>query len=235
MPSSGPFSLSVVDAISLEPMREYADAMKTWVESKPGDEFFVVVRCHQRRSTKCFIEVDGRDIGYSWVTHAPDTSPPLGPVKSGQESGPGAVDLVTHAFRFVAPASDDKPAFGKIEATWCACHRESDASPTIRGWPGDGGSTPQATSGSIPGNLPSVMGGHWEATEELASVSIHYTTELGLAVRGLVARNSDDAGRQSDSDDDVVEVPPPKRVKREAKCEHKVTTDARGVVVIEVD
>ena len=102
MPSKSAFSLSLVDAASHDPLPEYRAADGSWwVRGDAGGEFFVVIGSEVTDSILCTVAVDGKDIGYHWITHRPNTSAPLGPLKGGQMLSPDATDMVTHAFRFV--------------------------------------------------------------------------------------------------------------------------------------
>ena len=255
MPARGSFSLSLVDADSLDPLREYGECLSSvsWVKGEGGDEFFVVLRCEQYNSTKCFVEVDGKDLGYTWISHSPGTSEPLGPIKGGQTARAGSTDLVTHAFRFVreSRSEEHKPSsFGTVKATWFACEREGDDDAvTLDGWDEDDtfDSSLRASTGAMPGSLPKVCTGSWVTRDEMCSLSINYTTEIGLAVRGL----TNVPHKRTADEDDVVEV---KKLKKDDtededkslkddevvdvtkdEVEYRVTTDSDGKEVIELD
>ena len=74
----------------------------------------------------------------------------------------------------------------------------------------------RSTAGSMPGSLLSVCHGTYEDVEQLCTLTIKYTTDFGLAVRGLL--KDEDVGqavqeesrrkrrRDEEEDDDVVEV-----------------------------
>ena len=240
MPSCGSFSLSLVDADSLDELREYGDVSSvSWVKANSGDEFFVVVRCELNESVKCFIKVDGTSIGYSWLTHSPSTSDPLGPIKGGQASDGN--EIVTHAFRFVhqSVADEKLSSFGTVEATWYSVKDTyTPSTPNLRSWDGDANADAPLRSciGSMPGSIPSFDGTSWIIDEKLASLSLHYTSEIGLSVRGLLEEESPLKRKEAEKEaeeDDVVEIPPPQTTKR-VKSEYRIITCGDGKEVIEI-
>lgn len=208
MPGNGTFTLSVVDATTLDTLKEYDDGSTTWIKGEDGDEFFIVIKSETYDHVRCCIQVDGKDLGYTWKSKAPNESTPLGPLKEGQVMTSGKAGLVTHAYRFVRHAvaetssSDEDaphPGCGTITATWHSveCTDTSAICTKTNAWVKDdlpigGGSHKKdssvlrSTVGSMPGSLPTVCPGTYEDVEELCTLSIKYTTDFGLAVRGLL-------------------------------------------------
>ena len=175
MPGCGAFSLSLVDADSLDALSEHSGnaPFTSYVKAVGGGEFFVVVRCEMRISIKCLIEVDGKDIGYSWITHKPDTSPPLGPLKTGQSTSGGTENLVTHAFRF---AMQNGSRNGVVKATWYTCEQEGGEIMQLDEWKTDE-TNKTAVTGAMPGSLPKVLTTSWKVLDEMACLQIHYTND----------------------------------------------------------
>ena len=274
MPSNSHFSLSLVDAVSGEELREYkADDTSTWVKGDPGEEFFIVVGCHMPpKSIVCALEVDGKDIGYNWICHRANTSMQLGPIKSGQEVGSCTADIVTHAFRFVevdanggGEAGDGNeegpPGHGTIVATWYNAEQVHTQTPpsscSFNAWEGDAEgsllttdnkkdcSVLRSTSGSMPGSLPVVSDSVYEKRDKIGSLEIKYTTDFGIAVRGLYPRQPVQYARpkkrrfqdeDEDEDEDVTEVHGPMKNESDtvAKPEYKIVRiDGREVIELE--
>lgn len=246
MPTTDSFGLTLVDAVTREPLKEYHDGSTgtTWVKGEPGDEFFVVVKCEVRDDVKCKIAIDGKDLGYNWVSHAPDTSPFLGPLKSGQTISSGDDDhLTTHALRFVrhevsrdAESTETHSISGSVTASWytAECDARSECSWKMDDW------TPEETrvtsghakdssvlrtvAGSMPGSLNTSVHTHfWRGVDRLRTLEIKYTTDFGLAVRGLL----------SDEETRPVKDETPKR--RKTDVGYRVHVDASGKEIIELD
>ena len=270
MPSTSNFSVALVDAVTQEQLSEYtASDGSTWVKGEPGDEFFVSVQTEVSNfSVVCCIEVDGKDIGYTWVTHKADISPPLGPLKGGQSLSTSAKDIVTHAFRFVEleanrtesnEADDDRvvpPGNGEVTAIWYTARETGllNSDLKIGEWTGDrlegdrltdnkkDCSVLRSMNGSMPGSVPGVSPRTYEKDEEIGRLSLKYTTDFGMAVRGLYPKQPVQYARpkkRTERDADVVEevARPATRVKDEKvvpKPEYKVVRSG-GVEVIELD
>ena len=79
-------------------------------------------------------------------------------------------------------------------------------------------------------------GTSWIIDEKLASLSLHYTSEIGLSVRGLLEEESPLKRKEAEKEaeeDDVVEIPPPQTTKR-VKSEYRIITCGDGKEVIEI-
>lgn len=235
MPTQGPFSAALVDATHRTILQERVDANgKAWVMGEPGDEFFVAVaqREHVPCAVKTYVAVDGVDIGYGilFPSTAPCELPLMGPMKSGQTWSEGA--LVTHAFKFlrhdvrdalreqdegerrVPPAGrvtvrlvrtikTDRPVVGLALNTWSG---DSSVGPCPR-YKKDQ-SELRAAVGRTVRTIGCAAPLHYEDQEELARLTIRYTTDFGMAVRGLYTREEANGAQQ----------PPPKRVRRERRA-----------------
>ena len=206
---SGPFVASVVDANDKTALTERTDSGGTvWVKGEPGDEFFVTIRqlYDIGHAATAHINVDGKDLGYSLVwKRGPFVSSPLGPPKSGQSWDDS--DMVTHAFKFMRhvapqPSADDErrvPAAGSVTVTFYRAVVSADQTAprqdTTSEWTG---STDTAVAshkkeqaslragvGSVPGRLPRAADTFYDHKEVLATITIRYTTDFGIAVRGL--------------------------------------------------
>lgn len=222
MPSDSHFTLSVLDAVSLDPLREYkGPGGAAWVKGEHGEEFFVEVRCEMTKTVVCYVTVDGKDIGYTWITHRPNVSEPLGPLRESMPTVDAiSTSVPTTAFQFVeleanqddtAPppsaeggAADERvpiPANGTIVATWYTTEDtpvKVTSSHRLGDWESNAGTTDvgatdnkkdcsvlRSTKGSMPGSVPSVSDVYYGKKELLGRLEIKYSTDFGLAVRGL--------------------------------------------------
>jgi len=235
MPTQGSFSAALVDATNRTILQERVDASGiAWVTGEPGDEFFVAVAQteHVSCAIKTYVAVDGVDIGYGIVfpSTAPCELPLMGPMASGQTWSDGTA-LVTHAFKFlrhevkgaareqdeatgerrvplaghvtvrlVRTIKTDRPVVGLALDTWSG---DSSVGPRRR-YKKDQ-SELRATIGHTVGTIGCAAPLHYDDQEELACLTIHYTTDFGIAVRGLYTREEANGSQR----------PPPKRVRRE--------------------
>lgn len=278
MPSDSMFGLHLVDAVTEGKLREHVDDDgMTWVKGDAGEEFFVQISCETFQTIKCEVSVDGKGIGYTWLTHKPDISIPLGPIKANQDTEPSSTNgMVTHAFRFVeldvpsdqtggAAGDDDdeniRPGYGTIVAKWFTTrHVSSELLFVAKTWEGTeapastrsdnkkDASVMRSTVGCMPGSLPPVVPGVYEKHEEIGRLEIRYTSDFGMAVRGLYKtlqpvqwaqpkkRTRDYANltcKEDLDEEEVVEVK--KEKKQDVKVEYNVVVDNKGNEVIELD
>lgn len=229
---SGAFVASVVDAKDNTALKERTDAGGTvWVKGDPGDEFFVTIGqlFDLGHTVTAHIEVDGKDLGYSMVWHrAPFVSDPLGPAKSGQSWRDG--DMVSHAFQFMrhvashSSTHDEEgrraPAAGCVTVTFYRATVSADQTETetesTSEWTGSTEAVVashkkeqaslRAGVGSAPGRVPRATAMFYDCHETLSTITIRYTTDFGIAVRGLYTHE----------EVNMPPSPPNKKVKREA-------------------
>lgn len=206
------FYVHLVDATTGMPLQERTDANgAVWVKGEPGDEFFVLVEQDARGGPACdvsaSIKVDGASLGYRPVwkrENLPFTSNLLGPAKTGQLSTDS--DMVTHAFKFLRHETtqngdddDDRgePTTGSVVVTFRRAVFSDEMRKnvtTVSEWVGSDEAVVasnkkeqvalRAGVGSVPSRIcvrPTVVRAH----EVLETVTVRYTTDFGIAVRGL--------------------------------------------------
>ena len=137
----------------------------------------------------------------------------IGPLKPGQDDEEKPLKVkgaeahnqkIAHAFKFVrvdqVPAGAFEslpPSFGRIEAVWRRCTPSGGGASSLFLWQGssssasaeskEGAAALKAALGSTPTSLPVLDAGkYWEEHEEIGRAHIRYTSEFGLAVRGLL-------------------------------------------------
>lgn len=223
MVADGGFRLSIVDATTKQPLRERVDKGDIgWVQGEEGHEFFVTVGVDKRPASRppnppakyvhACIYVDGKDLGYHMRFQScyTSTSPPLGPAKAGQawnEEG------VVHAFKFERGTSGGGNwHVGSVTVVFRRATLQSSAAvpkTTIQTWTGQTASAAlhhkeqsslHAGVGTTPGKMPNVASRPLECHEVLGVLTLRYTSDMGLAVRGMEA-----------------DTPPCKKVKTEDK------------------
>lgn len=225
------FSLTLTDASTGEERREYVDAMgTTWVKGEKGDEFFIMLKNQDTRDALCKIFVDDVDLGYSYKMPRTRTSAPLGVLKSGQSWSDS--NLVSHALKFVEKArvggeDDDEdgrslPSTGSVTVKWYHCMWEhntsvkSETSRTTSSWSGSKAASSstmhkkeQSQLRSEEGSTASTLvndpkGPTVRFGELLATTTVQYTSDFGLAVRGLLS--ADETGMTAKRQKTVVVV-----------------------------
>lgn len=204
------FSLTLTDASTGEERREYVDAMgTTWVKGEKDDEFFIMLKNQDTRHALCRIFVDDVDLGYSYKMPRTRTSAPLGVLKSGQSWSDS--NLISHALKFVENArageEDEEdgrlPSTGSVTVKWYHCMWEhnsvkSETSQTTSSWSGSSASSStmhkkeQSQLRSEEGSTASTLVNDPKAQtarcgELLATTTVQYTSDFGLAVRGLLS------------------------------------------------
>ena len=200
-------------------------------------------------SIKCCISVDGVDLGYTWISHCINKSTPLGPMKSGQTFASGndltahAFRFVRHertkdevkdeTTRETKNEERDRhiPESGTVTAVWYVATNMGNSIESHRttDWTGQTNSktsshkkdqsTLHATVGSVPATLPMKNSWDYDTGRELARATIHYTTDFGMAVRGLYS-----------TDEVTDDTPVPKRVKKEELKKDGETAEAAIVL-----
>lgn len=209
------FGVTLTQASTGDARHEYVDdgTGAAWVKGEEDDEFFIVLTNNDIRPTLCKVYVDGVHLGYDYQLTAGATTPPLGVLKSGQSLVNS--NLIVHALKFVkrtrdecAPGedSDDRrlPSAGSVTVKWYNCIWDGDPNAmygpvhSTKSWQGaapsssatmhrkeqsklrsEEGSTASALSNSSTG-LRARCG------ELLDTTTIQYTSDFGLAVRGLL-------------------------------------------------
>lgn len=223
MVAVGAFALQVVDADTGIPLKELVDQKdgQVWVEGSEGVQYFLQIS-HTRNpgyDTKCIVDVDGINLS-KHHKRATDLhwSKNLGIKKKGQDVAVGA-EGISHALKFqrigqvaAADGAEDEdgrpPACGMIVARW---HRTTDLGPARGGmkvrdnkWQGgashaaaadnkkEGAAALKSTAGSAPSTFRTAS--RRTAThEEVGRITIRYTSDFGLAVRGLLKDDEQDA------------------------------------------
>lgn len=146
----------------------------------------------------------------------------LGPLKSGQQSS-GGTQVTAHAFKFEKigqPAADNddndddsQPASGQVVARWHRAVKSGQPALNtgVQTWQGagataaaggdkarkkEGASALKSGTGATPTSYTwsQYM---WEQHEEVARATIRYTSEFGLAVRGILKDDQGGAPRAS--------------------------------------
>lgn len=235
MVRTGCFELLLIDAVTKQPLLEKVDGEgKVWVKGDPGDEFFVQVISSMPRGTDvdASVKVDGNDLGYGWVTHGPDRSDMLGPAKGGDLE-----NNVVHAFKFVrhenktVEEDDDDgpgplPAAGTVQVNWHLTYKTAKTydtpSSSCASWQAVASdahasshnkkemATLKAGVGSAPSQIAGLSNAVYEKGQHIATATIHYTTDFGMAVRGLY---TEDEVRPPPA----LLLPAPKKAKTEKK------------------
>lgn len=214
--------LLLIDAETKQPLPEKVDRHgQTWVQGEPGNEFFVQVIHSLPPFThvQANVQVDGKDLGYTWITQGPNASDLLGPNKD---------DDTVHSFKFVRHEASYEgteadlvmPSVGTVKAIWSTVYK------TAKTWDDDGSGLSHWTAlddnhhanahnkkdwaalkagvGSAPQHIAPMSDRVYEDGPLIGSLTIHYTTDFGMAVRGLV-------------DEEEANLPPIKKAKKEDK------------------
>lgn len=222
------FSLTLTDASTGAERREYVDAMgTTWVKGEKDEEFFIMLQNQDSRDAMCKIFVDGVDLGYLYKMPRTRTSAPLGVLKSGQSWSD--TNLISHALKFVEktrkPAGGEDedgclPSTGSVTVQWYNCEWDyscvkSETARSTSSWSGLSASSSsmhkkeqsqlRSEEGSMAStlindpNAPTVRCGEFVAT-----TTVQYTSDFGLAVRGLLS--ADETGMTAKRQKTVVVV-----------------------------
>ena len=259
---SGGFALQLVDANSGAPYKELLDTSgQSWVAGEQGDEYFLQAKhvISPGCRTMCFLEVDGVRIGkYKKDAGSLGWSRNLGLKKSGQTIARGE-EGVCHALKFqrigqaAAQAADDDgadegrpPAHGMITATFYRStklgkkHHSTTTGGTNLGSSTqshadnkkEGAAALKSTAGSAPASYkPS---SHKSIThEELGRVTIRYTSDFGLAVRGL-HKHGDGEQQHSAAAASSALLPRAKRPKRDEAAHRPVASSSSSAAVVTV-
>ena len=212
MVKHGDFELVLIDAVTSLPLQEKTDALgRTWVKGDDGQEFFVQVNNSVLR--RCGLEVDvyvdGHDVGYSWGSVSASESDFIGiPVPqcpfpkvrafkferrdahsdTPDRHVPGSGTV--KAIWYETPVEAGAPmASDRVERKWCDSHSETSKHPKEA-------SSLRATVGSCEHSMQMFEEGVWERLRIVDSITIHYTSDFGMAVRGLYTRR--EAGHVDD-------------------------------------
>jgi hypothetical protein len=229
------FTLMLLDEFK-NPMRERVDKDGvTWCVGEPNKEFWIQMgQMHSWHASLLYLEVDGADIGYSmsFKKHWIGTTNPLGAIKSGQDWN-STDPLTTHAFKFmrhdvVKDDNDEDDIRGNTPAGSITMYVHKCVPGVKTELPQDGTTsawTPSSSTGanvthkkeqaalragvgSTPGSLNAVSNDAIDDLGEVCRITIRYTTDFGMAVRGLYTEEEVSAPPPP---------PPPKRVKREPR------------------
>ncbi|EOD34446.1 hypothetical protein EMIHUDRAFT_363482 [Emiliania huxleyi CCMP1516] len=236
------FSLRLVDAATGEPLKEYTDSQgREWVAGEDDQEFFVELANEAGAGrVKAFVTVDGSSIGYNWqIVGEAASSSQLGPLKTGQQTAAGAT-VVAHAFKFkqADETGDDgeasegaPPPYGRVEVSWKRATLSDVPTPTqgfqTAAWAGKGVSTSSKKEGmgalkSSTGAAPTSLAWSsqsWTVHDEVASATILYSSQFGLAVRGMRPDARPVAGTSADADDEPLQGPARRRRRTEGRDE----------------
>ena len=191
-------------------------AGRTWVEGEEGRQFFVQVGGENPQTTIATIEVDGTSIGYEWRSSGPRTSEPLGSIKGNNFDEERVVRAFRFALHKKQQSGDEaqdshplnNTPVGTVTASWYTIQKEkNEASPApwsvhnpkYTAWSTAGddvraathhkkeASTLRAEVGSTPHTLACKTSNvSYLKKDHLQTLTIHYTTSFGLAVRHLL-------------------------------------------------
>lgn len=195
-------SMEILDAISLQPLREFVHNGEVWVEGRPGNEYLIKISSHKygTRSLADPIMIDGSSIGYIFQ-QGPDINlnATLGPIgSSGVEDTSGTVNC--KAFRFSRPVFGDIGStshHGSIQTTWFkARDSEVPSSPVFfPSWKESDGVAIDSKKNSV-GSLKSTPGSSdvsvakatstWHMEEKICTITIRYCEAAGLVAQGII-------------------------------------------------
>lgn len=214
---------------------------QTWVAGEDGAEFFLQIKhTNPGTDTSCKIAVDGEHLTSWRMRHDNhDWSSKLGAIKRGQSLSAGDQGIM-HALRFQrvgqsSASRDDQededesrlPTFGSVEAKWYRTVKTTQLKSTVntKGFGGssaasiggdkaskkEGAAALRSTAGSVPTTF---VESKFKSTlhEQLGAASIRFTSEFGLAVRGLL--RDEDASAPADGG----ALPRAKRSKRDERA-----------------
>lgn len=201
--------LTLTDASTGKARREYVAADgTTWVMGERDHQFFIELSNQEQFDALCKIYVDGVNLGYSYTMPRTRTSAPLGVLKSGQSwSDPS---LISHALKFVektrasSEVEEDRrlPSTGSVTVEWYYClwnnnSVKSETSKVTSTWTGSSASSTmhkkeqsqlRSEEGSAAATIVNDSNGPTARCGELlATTTVHYTSDFGLAVRGLLS------------------------------------------------
>ena len=204
------FSLTLTHASTGEERREYVDSMgTTWVMGEKDDEFFFVLKNRDSRDALCKMFVDGVDLGYSFKMPRTRTSAPIGILKSGQSWSES--ELISHALKFVetasAPTEVDEDgrltSVGSVTVQWFSCMWDyttvkAEHTAVTSSWSGASSVSSHmhkkeqsqllSGKGSVVSTFDHTSNGPTARCGELlATTTVKYTSDFGLAVRGLLS------------------------------------------------
>lgn len=209
------FSFALTDASTGHERREYVDTSgTTWVKGEKGDEFFIILENKGPRDAFCKVLVDGVNIGFGYNMPRGRRSTPIGVLKSGQSWSD--TNLIMHALRFVEKSRDTiqdeddyndnrTPSAGSVTVEWYACEWdystvEEGMTTTTHSWSGKAAKASSSSmhkkeqsqlrseEGSAASSISNnSKGPRAKRGELLASTPVQYTSDFGLAVRGLLA------------------------------------------------
>ena len=205
------FGVRLTQASTGDARHEYFDGTgAAWVKGEEDDEFFIVLTNNDLRPALCKVYVDGVHLGYDFQLPASQTSPPLGVLKSGQSFGDS--NLLSHALRFVKRARDECtaededdrriPSAGSVTVKWYNCvwdgpSHKTDPTLTTTSWRGASATSStmhkkeqsqlRSEEGSAASSLCNPSSGvRARCGELLDTITVQYTSDFGLAVRGLL-------------------------------------------------
>ena len=202
------FAASLTNASTGEELRMYEDgAGQAWVKGEPGDEFFIRLNNDDARHALCGVRVDGVGIGYDMPVLGKTRSIPLGVLKSGPSWSDES--LITHALKFVeqkreAVGNDEDegrpPTSGTVTVQWYEYGPRANVAndTTTAKWSGGKNAASgmhkkeqsqlRSEEGSAASTLKNYPGPRPRRGALLHTITVRYTSDFGLAVRGLLSR-----------------------------------------------
>jgi hypothetical protein len=197
----GNHSVCLVDATTKVPLKEYQHAGKTWVEGRPGQEYFVKVVARERKiQTVALINVDGKRIGK--VQHRAN-----GSMKGAIVGLAGGVQGRDTALRFasVQQAAGDRTCnaiVGVVDVSWrqgistkTPSSSSSSSSSRVDKWSDTTIVTSPDNKKEGVGALQSTFGSStvkkkkpqykWKKGKHLYDTKIYYCEAAGLVARGI--------------------------------------------------
>ena len=229
-------SVCLVDATTKVPLKEYQHQGKTWVEGKPGQEYLISVTSHDRHmSTLSYVEVDGKDIGYSAVNEPKHAGDPY-------LFGPISQQNLKSSLRFASMEQKDSSSTtesnsGVVKASWYEAilrpaPKETHNPGVFTLWTSTKESAPgskkegvgalQSQVGSSKISWDTPIASHWNDGAYLYSAEIYYCEAAGLVARGVATPQQLQLAGASGGDDPENDFentqPTPKRHKKAQKA-----------------
>lgn len=200
MVCSGPFSLRLIRSGTDAAYEEHVDSKgETWIAGEEGEEYWIELGVKEATGhTLAEVQVDGSGIGYRWRGKDEYVSK----VGASKGSVPGEV-AVHSAFAFAEmktePDGDGQGnrECGTIKVSWYSARNKNVPVTThTKGWK-EGGDGVKGSGKEKIGGLKSKMGSatrsvgstavnRWEMGSLLKTLTIRYTSEFGLVVRGIL-------------------------------------------------
>ena len=200
----GDFSVKIIDAKTMVPLREHVHETTHYVEiNEPEQEYLISLVKDKKNNSKVVakVSVDGNPLGYDWQHIANDDTPAyLGPCVDSQPPSELGEAKRIRSFQFVNKVSNygepSESKVGKIEVTWYKVTKVtqksfnspystwSEASARVSNEQKKYQSQVGPTATVIPTSKQD-----WTCGQEIAKISIFYRSALGLLRCGVIGPN----------------------------------------------